>query len=74
MVLDPIPKWFMMVALRDGVVLNRLLLVMTTPICLGLTLTLLSRSLTAPNATDSNSKRQDAIVRSMGTLVSDGGA
>ena len=74
MVDDPIPKWFMSVALRLGVVLRQLLLVMTTPICLGLTFILFRRSLTAPNATASNSARDAVMLSDMGTLVSDGGA
>lgn len=41
----------MIVALKLGVVLNRLLLVMTTPICLGLTPALLKTSRTQPKAT-----------------------
>jgi hypothetical protein len=42
-----IPKWFMIVALSDGVGLNRLQLVMTTPTCLGETPVLFSSSDTA---------------------------
>jgi hypothetical protein len=74
MVLAGMPKWFMSVADREGVVLNRLLLVMTTPTCLGPTLALFSRSLTAPNATASNSPRAATMLRVMGTLVRLGGA
>ena len=73
MVLDPILKRFMIIALRLGVGLNRLLLTMSAPIWRGWMPVRVSSSWTALKQVTSNSRRACAMSKKKGWPMSHGG-